>query len=561
MSGGKTSWLAARRAERAWLDAVGLFEQGATDRAAARFADAVRDDPTAADAWLGLHATGQRQDEALAAMEQHVAKFGALRAKHNKSLVSQFRIGTYANHALETSGELWLAVHSALLDAGALGEAWQTMAEAEPDCDGTRFLTTRYAYLSEEWNWVLSSSTDIEDPLLVAEAQLYAAQALIAQKVWHEALNTLTWLSEEMEVNSDFEAEVAYWSGVAHEGLGAGEQALKHFQYAYRHHPGLYDVAERAQVVQAGAGAAAVVAGQRADLLAEARAELDGMIGLDSVKRQVHTLIAQLEMAELRAQQGIPTRTRPQHFVFAGPPGTGKTTVARIVGKVFAGLGLLERGHVVETQRVDLVGEHLGSTALKTSAVIDSALDGVLFIDEAYALVNEGYNGGDAFGNEALQVLLKRAEDDRERLVVVLAGYRREMETLLATNPGLASRFTTHVDFPSYAPEELRRIAVVLLDDNGDVLSPAGANALEQSLKGAADRIDALGNGRFIRNLCQKAAAHRDLRLAATPRNGEPLTREDLVTLHAPDILAAFDELMERAKASTDAGGPSPAGA
>ncbi|WP_424888852.1 AAA family ATPase [Streptomyces sp. XH2] len=560
MSGGKTSWLAARRAERAWQEAVALLEQGAADRAAARFADAVRDDPTAADAWLGLHATGQRQDEALAAMEQHAAKFGALRAKHGKTLHSQFRIGRYVNFTLETSRELWMAVHSALLDAGALGEAWQTLADAELDCDGMRFLATRYAYLSEEWNWVLSSSTEVEEPLLMAEAQLYAAQALIAQKVWHEALNTLAWLSEKADVNSHFEAEVAYWSGVAHEGLGAGEEALKHFQYAYRHNPALYDVAERAQAVRAGAGSAAVAAEQRADLLAQARAELDGMIGLEPVKRQVHTLIAQLEMAELRAEQGIPTRTRPQHFVFAGPPGTGKTTVARIVGKVFAGLGLLERGHVVETQRVDLVGEHLGSTALKTSAVIDSALDGVLFIDEAYALVNDGYNGGDAFGNEALQVLLKRAEDDRERLVVVLAGYRREMEGLLATNPGLASRFTTRVDFPSYAPEELRRIAGALLDDNGDVLSPAGASALEQSLSGAADRIDALGNGRFIRNLCQKAAAHRDLRLAATPRNGEPLTREDLVTLHAPDVLAAFDELMESAKASTDAGGPSVAG-
>ncbi|MFF7727077.1 AAA family ATPase [Streptomyces sp. NPDC008001] len=544
MSGGTTSWLAARRAERAWLDAVGLLGKGDTARAAARFADAVREDPTAADAWLGLHATGERQEEALAAMDRHAAKFGALRAKHRTSLASQFPIGRFVSLALETGQELWLATVSARLDAGALDEAWQSLAGAALDCDEIRFVATRLAHLSEDWDWVLSASTGIGEPLLRAEAQLYVAQALIAQKVWHEALNTLGRLTEETDAGSPLDAELAYWTGVAHEGLGAQEEALKHYQYAFRYSPALYDVAERAQVVRAGSGSAAVAAEERADLLAEARAELDGMIGLESVKRQVHTLIAQLEMAKLRAEQGIPTRTRPQHFVFAGPPGTGKTTVARIVGKVFAGLGLLERGHVVETQRVDLVGEHLGSTALKTSAVIDSALDGVLFIDEAYALVNDGYNGGDAFGNEALQVLLKRAEDDRERLVVILAGYRREMETLLAANPGLASRFTTHVDFPSYAPEELRQIATVLLDGNGDVLSPEGASALEQSLGAAADRIDALGNGRFIRNLCQKAAAQRDLRLSASTRNGEPLTREDLVTVHAPDVFAAFDELM-----------------
>ncbi|GGX73508.1 AAA family ATPase [Streptomyces hiroshimensis] len=555
MSGGSTSWLAARRAERAWLDAVGLLGQGNTDRAAVRFADAVREDPTAADAWLGLHATGQRQDEALAAMARHSAKFGALRAKHDKSLASTFPIGVFVNFSLETGRDLWLATQSALLGAGALDEAWQELAKAELDCDETRFVATRYAYLAEHWEWVLSYSTGIDDPLLSAEAQLYVAQALIAQKVWHEALNTLGRLSEETEAGSPFDAELAYWSGRAHEGLGAQEEALKSYQYSFRYWPTLYDVAERAQVVRAGAGSAAVAAQERTDLLAQARAELDGMIGLQSVKRQVHTLIAQLEMAKLRADQGIPTRTRPQHFVFAGPPGTGKTTVARIVGKVFAGLGLLERGHVVETQRVDLVGEHLGSTALKTSAVIDSALDGVLFIDEAYALVNDGYNSGDAFGNEALQVLLKRAEDDRERLVVVLAGYRREMETLLAANPGLASRFTTHVDFPSYAPGELREIAAVLLDGNGDVLSPEGGSALAQSLDAAADRIDALGNGRFIRTLCQKAAAQRDLRLSASSRDGRPLSREDLVTLHAADVFAAFDELMASGSGSGNTAG------
>ncbi|MEV8347006.1 AAA family ATPase [Streptomyces niveus] len=136
------------------------------------------------------------------------------------------------------------------------------------------------------------------------------------------------------------------------------------------------------------------------------------MVGLEPVKRQLRTLVAQLRVPAVRREQGLPSSSAPQHFVFAWPPGTGKTTVARVLGKVFAGLGLLERGHVVETQCVDLVGRHLGETAIKTSKVIDSALGGLLFIDEAYAFSNSGYSGGDAFGDEALQVLLKRAEDD-----------------------------------------------------------------------------------------------------------------------------------------------------
>lgn len=184
-------------------------------------------------------------------------------------------------------------------------------------------------------------------------------------------------------------------------------------------------------------------------------------------KRQVRSLSAQLRMAAVRRSQGLAAAPAPQHLVFAGPPGTGKTTVARIVGKIFAGLGLLERGHVVEAQRVDLVGQRLGETAIKTSGAIDRALDGVLFIDEAYALSNTGYSGGDAFGKEALQVLLKRAEDDRHRLVVVLAGYPNEIAELLSTNPGLASRFNTRVDFPSYAADELALIAESFLAAQG----------------------------------------------------------------------------------------------
>ncbi|MFE7546548.1 AAA family ATPase [Streptomyces gardneri] len=269
------------------------------------------------------------------------------------------------------------------------------------------------------------------------------------------------------------------------------------------------------------------------------------MIGLEPVKRQVRTLVAQLRMATVRKEQGLPTSAGPQHFVFAGPPGTGKTTVARVIGNVFAGLGMLETGQLVETQQVDLVGQYLGSTALKTSAVIDSALGGVLFVDEAYALCNSGYSGGDAFGNEALQVLLKRAEDDRERLVVILAGYPDEMTELLAANPGLTSRFNTRVDFPSYSAAELLRIIHGVLESQGDTLDEDAETVLDAHFHRVEREglVDRLGNGRFARELCRKAASTRDLRLFDTHGGNAAPSRADLTTLRVGDVNAAYEEL------------------
>jgi SpoVK/Ycf46/Vps4 family AAA+-type ATPase len=167
-------------------------------------------------------------------------------------------------------------------------------------------------------------------------------------------------------------------------------------------------------------------------------AELDELVGLEPVKQQVRAIAAQLRVAKLRDTHGLTSQPPTRHFVFSGPPGTGKTTVARILGRIFAALGLLVRPEVIEAHRGDLVGEHLGSTAIKTNKLVDSALGGVLFIDEAYSLHNDGYSGGDAYGSEAVQTLLKRAEDDRDRLVIVLAGYPDDMDRFLRSNPGLA---------------------------------------------------------------------------------------------------------------------------
>ncbi|MCM1974508.1 AAA family ATPase [Streptomyces sp. G1] len=278
-------------------------------------------------------------------------------------------------------------------------------------------------------------------------------------------------------------------------------------------------------------------------LLEEALAELERMVGLEPVKRQVKALSAQLNMARLRAGQGLPVQPPKRHFVFSGPSGTGKTTVARILGRVFYALGLLGGDHLVEAQRADLVGEYLGQTAVKANELIDSALGGVLFVDEAHSLSNSGYGKGDAYGDEALQVLLKRAEDNRDHLVVILAGYPEGMDRLLAANPGLSSRFTTRVDFPSYRPLELTAIGEVLAAENGDVWDEEALDELRSIAGHVVDQgwIDELGNGRFLRTLYEKSCAYRDLRLSTYPGT---LTRDDLSTLRLPDLMQAYGEVL-----------------
>jgi SpoVK/Ycf46/Vps4 family AAA+-type ATPase len=273
-----------------------------------------------------------------------------------------------------------------------------------------------------------------------------------------------------------------------------------------------------------------------------ALAELDALVGLEPVKRQVHEIAAQLRVARLRDRQGLASQPPVRHFVFTGPPGTGKTTVARIIGRIFAALGLLVRPEVVEAHRADLVGEHLGSTAIKTNKLVDSALGGVLFIDEAYALHNEAYSGGDAFGSEAVATLLKRAEDDRERLVIVLAGYPQDMDRLLRSNPGLASRFSTRITFPSYSAEQLTRIAESIAGEAGDTFDPDAVPVLASIFSQASEQghVDELGNGRFARSLFERAAATRDLRIS---HQGEAATAADLTTVLAADVLTAYRQL------------------
>ena len=260
------------------------------------------------------------------------------------------------------------------------------------------------------------------------------------------------------------------------------------------------------------------------------KSELDSLIGLASVKKEVQTLTNFIKIQQKRAEQGLKSSSVSYHCVFTGNPGTGKTTVARIVADIYKELGVLKKGHLVETDRAGLVAEYVGQTAVKTNKIIDSALDGVLFIDEAYSLVGGGESD---YGKEAVATLLKRMEDDRERLVVILAGYTKDMKQFIDSNPGLQSRFNRYIEFPDYTPDELYQIFALSLKKYDYHVTDDAKVALQHFFEDAVAHKDAnFGNGRFVRNIFEKVLEHQANRLASesnlTTERLSEITIEDL---------------------------------
>ncbi|MCX5264109.1 right-handed parallel beta-helix repeat-containing protein [Streptomyces sp. NBC_00199] len=257
--------------------------------------------------------------------------------------------------------------------------------------------------------------------------------------------------------------------------------------------------------------------------------ELDTLVGLDSVKREVRALIDMIEVGRRRQQAGLKAASVKRHLVFTGSPGTGKTTVARLYGEILAALAVLEKGHLVEVSRVDLVGEHIGSTAIRTQEAFQRAHGGVLFIDEAYALSPE--DAGRDFGKEAIDTLVKLMEDHRDSVVVIVAGYTAEMERFLSVNPGVASRFSRTITFGDYGPDELLRIVQQQAEEHEYRLGPGAADALLKYFT-ELPKGPAFGNGRTARQTFEAMVERHASRVAQV---AEPST-DDLTLLYAEDL-------------------------
>jgi type VII secretion ATPase EccA len=287
----------------------------------------------------------------------------------------------------------------------------------------------------------------------------------------------------------------------------------------------------------------------QASLLAKADAELERQIGMESVKEQVRGLRAGIAFAQEARRRGKTIPGRTNHLIFQGPPGTGKTTIARIVAMIYAGLGVTRTDVIVETGRADFIGTFEGHSAEKTDGVIAKSLGGILFIDEAYDLIQDRDGRPDPFGQEAVNRLLTAMENNRNDLIVILAGYKKDLDRFLDTNEGLRSRFSKVLDFETYTPSQLADIARVVADSRASILADEAHARIKELLSAkvaasGANFIDRAGNGRFSRNIIETAERRREIRLASVDMSA--LTDDELMTLTAPDIDAALDSIINQ---------------
>jgi stage V sporulation protein K len=265
---------------------------------------------------------------------------------------------------------------------------------------------------------------------------------------------------------------------------------------------------------------------------AEIARELDEMVGMEKVKETIFEIYALLQISKYRAEAGLSCSSQVYHMIFRGNPGTGKTTVARLIAKLFRQMGVLSKGHFIEAERADLVGEYIGHTAIKTRELIKRALGGVLFIDEAYSLTRGGEKD---FGRESIDVIVKSMEDYKDQFVLILAGYPDEMDVFMSMNPGLPSRFPIQIDFPDYTLDQLIQIAELMLKDREYVFMPQTLMKFKQYIQEEKARCPrGFSNARFVRNTIERCVRQQAVRLLK--QRSRTLTKQELMLICPEDL-------------------------
>lgn len=565
------------------------------------FKRATEYDPEMSDAWLGRAAAGETTPEVLyhlyrtskANLGRDQRRLGLPR----NALAGRFQTGLYLDYGLSTLTEVGLAYAAGLIQGADYGEAEKVLNELDltrkampgGDTESTEICAYVRAVLhftTQRWPDVLSAlahSAAFTDEYLAAGAHLMVGSACAQMGLFAEGIRRLDQATEGPIPAARQAAE--FCKGLTLREMGKESEARIIFERIYSEDPGfeanaaaLHDPKYRLIIstkeaidsrtdkwdpstARENTDDADDAAERGNQYLREAEEELNRQIGLNDVKLQVAKLRSAAKLAKVRGDKGLTSASRSLHLIFTGPPGTGKTTIARVVAQTYCGLGLLKTPNVVEAKRSDFVGEHLGSTAIKTSALIDSAMDGVLFIDEAYTLIQTGLSGGDAFGREAVDTLLARMENDRDRLVVIIAGYDAEIDRFLASNEGLASRFTKRIRFDSYSPTELGDIGRLTAQRRDSELSESACDELVKACEtlyettsaddsGQTRRgIDLAGNGRFVRNVIEAAEEEREHRLAEEHEAAlEDLDEAELMRIDAVDMRAALKNALAMLK-------------